>query len=215
MDHSAILPNGKSFEFWEVPVTYKKEIHVNQNHPMADDANEGTLEKPLKTINAAAKLATAGSRVLIHGGEYRLNPELFKGYNPFCAVNILHDRLFIEYEKTDMTTYLNRRGMIFCDGKPLQQVALYNQMSKCQGSYWVEANGQTVHFRLPGDADPSDHKIEITCREQCFAPEFPFLSYIKVKEITCAHAATGAPVPQRGSSFLLQRPPLDHRGLHH
>ena len=67
MDHSAILPNGKTFEFWEVPVTYKKEIHVNQNHPMADDANEGTLEKPLKTINAAAKLATAGSRVLIHG----------------------------------------------------------------------------------------------------------------------------------------------------
>ena len=263
MDHSAILPNGKSFEFWEVPVTYKKEIHVNQNHPMADDANEGTLEKPLKTINAAAKLATAGSRVLIHGGEYRecvhptaggtspenmvsfeaygddevvikaselvtdfnpstgwrvqgnfkdeidrekiriweyrLNPELFKGYNPFCAVNILHDRLFIEYEKTDMTTYLNRRGMIFCDGKPLQQVALYNQMSKCQGSYWVEANGQTVHFRLPGDADPSDHKIEITCREQCFAPELPFLSYIKVKGITCAHAATGAPVPQRGA----------------
>ena len=98
-----------------------------------------------------------------------------------------------------MTTYLNRRGMIFCDGKPLQQVALYNQMSKCQGSYWVEANGQTVHFRLPGDADPSDHKIEITCREQCFAPELPFLSYIKVKGITCAHAATGAPVPQRGA----------------
>ena len=62
MDHSAILPNGKSFEFWEVPVTYKKEIHVNQNHPMADDANEGTLEKPLKTINAAAKLATAGGQ---------------------------------------------------------------------------------------------------------------------------------------------------------
>ena len=59
MDHSAILPNGKSFEFWEVPVTYKKEIHVNQNHPMADDANEGTLEKPLKTINAAAKLAAS------------------------------------------------------------------------------------------------------------------------------------------------------------
>lgn len=49
------------------------------------------------------------------------------------------------------------------------------------------------------DADPSDPKIEITCREQCFAPEFPFLSYIKVKGITCAHAATGAPVPQRGA----------------
>ena len=27
---------------------------------------------------------------------HHLNPEQFKGYNPFCAVNILHDRLFIE-----------------------------------------------------------------------------------------------------------------------
>ncbi len=263
MDQSAILPNGESFEFWEVPITYKCEIHVNQNHPLADDTNEGTLEKPLKTINAAAQRAAAGCRILIHGGEYRecvhptaggtspqnmisyeaygdgeviikaseevtdftpsagwrvqgdmneeinkeklriweyrLEPEFFRGYNPFCAVNILHDRLFIEYEKTDMTTYLNRRGMVFCDGKPLKQVALYHQMSKYEGSYWVEANGQTVHFRLPEDADPAEHKIEITCREQCFAPEIPFLSYIKVKGLTCAHAATGAPVPQRGA----------------
>lgn len=131
--------------------------------------------------------------------EHRLNPAMFQGYNPFCAVNILHDRLFIEYDKTDMTPYLNRRGMIFCDGIPLQQVALYNQMAKQEGTYWVEANGQTVHFRLPGDDAPEDHLIEITCREQCFAPQIPFLSYIKVKNITFAHAATGAPVPQRGA----------------
>lgn len=83
--------------------------------------------------------------------ETRLNPEEFKGYNPFCAVNILHDRLFIEYEKTDMTTYLNRRGMVFCEGKPLKQVALYYQLGETPGSYWVEANGQTVHFRLEDD----------------------------------------------------------------
>ncbi|MDD7445609.1 MAG: DUF1565 domain-containing protein, partial [Clostridiales bacterium] len=60
----------------------------------------------------------------------KLNPDEFRGYNPFCAVNILHDRLFIEYDKTDMTPYLNRRGMVFVDGKPLTQVALYNQMSQ-------------------------------------------------------------------------------------
>ncbi len=130
---------------------------------------------------------------------HRLDPDMFRGYNPFCAVNILHDRLFIEYDKTDMTPYLNRRGMIFCDGKPLKQVALYNQMSTEEGSYWVEANGQTLHFRLPEDADPADHKIEITVREQCFAPKIPFLSYIKVKGLVCAHAAMGAPVPQRGA----------------
>ena len=130
---------------------------------------------------------------------HHLNPEQFKGYNPFCAVNILHDRLFIEYDKTDMTPYLNRRGMVFCDGKPLVQVALYRQMTEQPGSYWVEANGQTIHFRLENDEDPRMHTIELTCREQCFAPEIPFLSYIHVKGITCAHAAMGAPVPQRGA----------------
>ena len=131
--------------------------------------------------------------------EYDLDPDLFRGYNPFCAVNILHDRLFIEYDKTDMTPYLNRRGCVFCDGKPLTQVALYNQMGQKENTYWVEANGQKVHFRLAGDADPADHLIEVTVREQCFAPKTPFLNYIRVKGLILEHAAGGAPVPQRGA----------------
>ena len=128
---------------------------------------------------------------------------MFRGYNPFCAVNIIHDRLFIEYAKTDMTTYLNRRGCIFCDGEPLEQMPLYHMLGEKDNTYWVEANGQTVHFRLKGDADPADHRIEVTVREQCFAPRKPFVSYIQVKGLICEHAATGAPVPQRGaiSSF--------------
>ena len=136
--------------------------------------------------------------------EIKLDPEDFKGYNPFCAVNIIHDRLFIEYDKTDMTSYLNRRGMIFIDGRPLKQVPLYNHMSNEAGTYWVESNGQKVHVRLPGDASPFEHKVEITNREQCFAPDVPFLSYIRVRGLTCAHAATGAPVPQRGSISLFR-----------
>ena len=102
---------------------------------------------------------------------HELDPDMFRGYNPFCAVNILHDRLFIEYDKTDMTPYLNRRGCVFCDGKPLRQVPLYNGMAAEENTYWVEANGQKVHFRLPGDDGPADHLIEVTVREQCFAPD--------------------------------------------
>ena len=130
---------------------------------------------------------------------YKLDPDLFRGYSPFCAVNIIHDRLFIEYDKTDMTPYLNRRGVVYCDGKPLKQVALCNNLGESDGTYWVEHNGQTVHFRLPGDEDPADHRIEVSVREQCFAPEEPFLSYIRVKGLVCEHAANGAPVPQRGA----------------
>lgn len=257
------LPEGDKFGFWEKPLVFDKEYHVNPNAEGASDENDGSMEHPFATIQAAANVAVAGTRVWIHGGVYRecvhpvfggespekmvsyeaygdgevvikasevveeflpskgwnllpmgvsaeipenlqiwearLKPEMFQGYNPFCAVNILHDRLFIEFDKTDMTTYLNRRGMVFCDGRPLKQVSLYNQLTQTPGSYWVEANGQTVHLRLKDDENPADHVMEFTSREQCFAPEKPFLSYIKVKGLTCAHAATGAPVPQRGA----------------
>ncbi|MDR0908583.1 MAG: right-handed parallel beta-helix repeat-containing protein [Spirochaetaceae bacterium] len=270
-DLTARLPDGTFFPFWEDKTKYSKTLFVDCNNPNADDKNEGSEQKPFKTIGAAAAIARPCTKVLIKKGVYRetvspafggddaehmvmyeaaskddvvikasveikdfqsstgwsinrfgplpkeainakvyridLNPKDFMGYNPFCAVNIIHDRLFIEYEKTDMTTYLNRRGMVFCDGKPLKQVPLYNMMGKETNTYWVEANGQKVHFRLKNDDDPKNHTIEITNREQCFAPEKEFLSFIHVKGITCAHAAGGAPVPQRGSISA-------HRGHH-
>ena len=261
-DPSAILPDGSTFDFWERECHYERELIVDGASLQASDDNDGSADRPLKTIGKAAQLATPGTRVRIHAGLYRecvsparggegpermiayeaygddpvviraseavreftssagwslrrpgqardvsgvqvwqyaLDPELFKGYNPFCAVNMLHDRLFIEYDKTDMTPYLNRRGCVFCDGRPLRQVALYNQLADEADTYWVEHNGQRVHFRLAGDDSPSGHLIEVTVREQCFAPQTPFLSYIRIKGLTCEHAANGAPVPQRGA----------------
>ena len=270
-DLSAILPDGSTFEFWEKAPEWTRELFVSNTDPAASDENDGSEEKPFRTIGKAAAVATPGTRIRIHAGiyrecvrpeqggtgpehmisyeaygdgdvviraseevtefkksegwmlfrgfgptsekediqiwEYDLDPDLFRGYNPFCAVNILHDRLFIEYDKTDMTPYLNRRGCVFCDGKPLKQVALYNGIGQEDGTYWVEANGMKVHFRLACDKDPKDHRIEVTVREQCFAPEKEFLNYIRVKGLKCEHAATGAPVPQRGAISA-------HRGHH-
>ena len=270
-DLSAILPDGSTFEFWEKAPEWTRELFVSNTDPAASDGNDGSEEKPFRTIGKAAAVATPGTRIRIHAGiyrecvrpeqggtgpehmisyeaygdgdvviraseevtefkksegwmlfrgfgptsekediqiwEYDLDPDLFRGYNPFCAVNILHDRLFIEYDKTDMTPYLNRRGCVFCDGKPLKQVPLYNGMGQEDGTYWVEANGMKVHFRLACDKDPKDHRIEVTVREQCFAPEKEFLNYIRVKGLKCEHAATGAPVPQRGAISA-------HRGHH-
>lgn len=261
-DWSAVLPNGQMFEFWEVEPKFERELHVDCNNPGASDNNDGSEDRPFKTINAAAQVAMPGTRVLIHGGVYRetvqparggvspekmisyeaynnekviikasvevcnfkpskgwrlawglqkpqmsgikiweieLAPEDFKGYNPFCAVNIPHDRYFIEYDKTDMTPFLNRRGMVFVDGKPMKQVPYYYMLASNENAYWVEANGQKIHIRLTNDDDPYNHIIEVTNREQCFAPREPFLSYIRVKGLTMAHAAMGAPVPQRGA----------------
>lgn len=269
-DPSSILPDGRSYEFWETDPVWEQELFVNGSDPAASDDNDGSERAPFRTIGRAAQLAKPGTRVRIHAGTYRecvspaeggtdpkhmisyeafgdgdvivsaaevvssfkpsegwmvfhswgapqpadiriweydLDADVFRGYNPFCAVNILHDRLFIEYDKTDMTTYLNRRGCVFCDGEPLKQVPLYNGMGQEENTYWVEANGMKVHFRLRGDADPKDHTIEVTVREQCFAPEKEFLNYIRVKGLICEKAATGAPVPQRGAISA-------HRGHH-
>ena len=269
-DLSFILPDGRSYEFWETDPAWERELFVNGSDPSASDDNDGSEAAPFRTIGKAAQAAAPGTRVRIHAGTYRecvspamggtdpehmisyeafgdgdvivsaaevvtefrpsegwmavrawgapqpedlriweydLDPDVFRGYNPFCAVNILHDRLFIEYDKTDMTTYLNRRGCVFCDGKPLKQVPLYEGMGQEEDTYWVEANGMKVHFRLAGDADPKDHMIEVTVREQCFAPEKEFLNYIRVKGLICEKAATGAPVPQRGAISA-------HRGHH-
>lgn len=63
--------------------------------------------------------------------------------------------------------------------------------------FWVENSGEAIHIRLP-DGAPADHVIEITTREQAFAPLNRGLAYIRVKGITFQHAGNGYPVPQRG-----------------
>jgi len=45
-----------------------KSYHIAKT---GSDANTGTKENPLLTINAAAKIAKAGDTVIVHEGEYR------------------------------------------------------------------------------------------------------------------------------------------------
>ncbi len=63
--------------------------------------------------------------------------------------------------------------------------------------FWVENTGQTIHVRIPAGT-PAEHTIEITTREQAFAPAEKGLAYIRVKGITFQHAGNGYPIPQRG-----------------
>jgi hypothetical protein len=58
-------------------VEVKSILYVNGLHPMASDENNGTADRPLKTIQRAAKLAEAnhhqniGTRIVIYPGIYR------------------------------------------------------------------------------------------------------------------------------------------------
>jgi hypothetical protein len=65
------------------------------------------------------------------------------------------------------------------------------------GRFAVEHNGNALHVRVPGD-DPAKHLVEITVREQVFAPRQAGLGYIRVKGLTFQHAGNAYPPPQHG-----------------
>jgi hypothetical protein len=112
--------------------------------------------------------------------------------------------------------------LIFADGKPLEPVEQYRELidqasqprnglpsrtrggaimqeigGSPDGRFWVEHQGNIVHVRLPAGV-PANSLIEITTREQAFAPRHTGLAYIRIKGLTFQHAGNAFPPPQRG-----------------
>jgi hypothetical protein len=122
----------------------------------------------------------------------------FQGYNPFGMASIMEDRVYLKPKPEELWRHLVRRGMVYVDGKRLEQVELFWQLGRKDGAFWCEQDGLTLHVRLPGDAEPAQHEVELVIQEQVFAPRTRGLAYIRVKGITFEHAANIFPVPQRG-----------------
>jgi hypothetical protein len=99
----------------------------------------------------------------------------------------------------EVNRMLLRRGMVFCNGQPLQQVLKSNQLGISDGAFWVEDPGLRIYFRLPGDVDPNDVLLEAAVREQAFAPTLPGLGYIRVSGFQVRYVADGYPIPQRAA----------------
>lgn len=126
---------------------------------------------------------------------------LFGDYNPFLARNVYAESVI--YGKLDdpewVKRLLLRRGTVYLDGRPLRQVFYPVDLAASDGTFWVEEPGTRIHFRLPEDRSPQGVALEISAREQCFAPAERGLGYIRVTGIECAFAADGFPVPQRAA----------------
>ncbi len=143
---------------------------------------------------------SARARVKIY--ERRLDDLDFQGYNPFGMVSIMQDRVYLKPTPEELWRHLKRRGMVFVDGRRLEQVELFQELGRRDGAFWCEHDGLTIHVRLSGDADPAQHEVELAIQEQVFSPRTRGLSYIRVKGISFEHAANAFPVPQRGMLSL-------------
>jgi len=130
--------------------------------------------------------------------ERRLDDIDFQGYNPFGMASIMQNRVYLKPKPEELWRHLKRRGMVFVDGRRLEQVELYQDLAGRDGAFWCEHDGRAIHLRLPGDADPADHEVELAVQEQVFAPRTRGLGYIRVRGLAFEHAANAFPVPQRG-----------------
>lgn len=129
-----------------------------------------------------------------------LPENVFAAYNPFLVRNA-YEYLYQYGERQDpewMKRVMLRRGSVFFRGQPLRQVPFARDLATQDGAFWVEEPGLRIHFRLPGDVEPGE-PLEITVREQTFAPRDTGLGYIRASGLTLQNAADGLPVPQRGS----------------
>jgi hypothetical protein len=144
----------------------------------------------------------AADRAKVKIYERRLNDLDFQGYNPFGMVSIMQDRVYLMPKPEELWRHLARRGMVFVDGRRLDQAELYQHLGHKDGAFWCEHDGLTIHVRLPGDADPSEHEIELVIQEQIFASRTRGLAFLRVKGISFEHAANAFPVPQRGMVSL-------------
>jgi hypothetical protein len=149
-------------------------------------------------------------------------------YNPFGMVNVPGDWSWLDTRRVDMGPYLRRRGLVFVDGTPLEPVEQYRELGNMplpgpqpdprrnglpprsrggpimqeiggrpDARFWVEHQGNVLHIRVPA-GDPSGSIVEITAREQVFAPRESGLGYIRIKGLTFQHAGNAFPPPQRG-----------------
>jgi hypothetical protein len=166
---------------------------------------------------AANPNANAGTKIW----EIDITPYLRSIYNPFAMMNAPGDRYWMNFKVINMSPYFRRRGMLFVDGKPLEQMDGYNdlfgttdrstnyyeelhwqplfeEMDGAGGRFWVDTRGNSIFVRLPNDDAPDKHVIEAAVQEQVFAPSERGLGYIRVKGITFEHSGDPFPMPQSG-----------------
>jgi alpha-N-arabinofuranosidase len=83
------------------------------------------------------------------------------------------------------------RGLIFQDGKRLEQLASYEDLLRLDGSYWVASDGKTIHINPLGEGNPGGHLFEAAVQPHIIQPQSTGLGYIRISGLILEHCANG------------------------
>jgi hypothetical protein len=107
--------------------------------------------------------------------------------------------------------YTLPRGLVFEDGRRMVPLALYEDLVRRPGAYWVDRDRGLLHIHpLPvaaPDPDPNGRRYEVTVQSHLLRPMQIGLGYIRVQGFVFEHAGNGFPRVGVGA--------VDVRGGHH
>jgi len=196
-DNSGLSTVSSGVSVTVKPFTTDRFFYVS---PTGNDANPGTQASPLRTINRAASLATAGSTVLIGPGTYRESvwlgkagtpdkPITFKAITPGTVVldgadvisgwtpetgSIYSTNWSYDFFLAGLRTH----GKTFDGTQYAEQFMVGNKMLKrvetsglmFEGAFWINYDTDKVYVWLPNSADARTTQVLGSTRSTLFAP---------------------------------------------
>lgn len=91
----------------------------------------------------------------------------------------------------NLAPYNSTRGLIFQNEKRMIQLEDYGDLSKVPGSFWVDADGKTVHIHPFGNQNPNDGIFEVGVQSHLLKPQQIGLGYIQIRGLIFEHCANG------------------------
>jgi parallel beta-helix repeat protein len=219
---------------WCVTAASATDYYVAQKDPAADDKNPGTAGKPFKTINAAVAgvRLKPGDTLYVHEGVYRESVSLGGGNShqgqPGAHIRILAwPKEIVEIKGSDIVSdwkeydgampatpkgkiyvkdnWPHNTQQVFCDGKPLAQIAGYVGEGYVQeawegrkgkgladlepGSFYYDRAPKRLYLWLPGGEEPAKHVIEVQARSGGIGT--CDLNYYDIAGFKVTHASAG------------------------
>ncbi|MEO8662746.1 MAG: right-handed parallel beta-helix repeat-containing protein, partial [Bryobacteraceae bacterium] len=149
-------------------------------------------------------------------------PESFfeGGYNPFATPNATDEEMDLMPWATSWKgrlPYTLARGLVFQEGRRLQQLATYEDLVRLPGSYWVGPDGRTVHIHALGSGDPNGKSFEAAVQPHLFKPQDAGFGFLRVSGLILEHCANsflrtgiGALFTMGGHHWIIERNTVRH-----